>query len=77
MRKSEMIEKLCEPIVVGDVNLHLWPSEAEVILNRIEELGMQPPSYIQEYRAGYLDEFGQEVTDSELIREWEPEDEKK
>ena len=43
MRRSKMIEALTEPIIARDVELHLWPSEAEAILERIEELGMLPP----------------------------------
>lgn len=43
MKRSEMIRKLASQILVGDVDLWLYPAEAEAILDRLEELGMRPP----------------------------------
>lgn len=44
MKRSEMINKLCEPITLDNIDLHLSPEEADAILKRIEQLGMLPPN---------------------------------
>lgn len=45
MKRSEMILKLIErPIFINeDVTLHLFKTEAEVLLSYVEQLGMLPP----------------------------------
>ena len=43
MKRSEMIEKLLEPLGIEGLDLHLFRIEAEAILTRVEELGMLPP----------------------------------
>lgn len=44
MKRSKMIELLCNEIHMDDVTLHLWPSEANAILVTLEQAGMLPPS---------------------------------
>jgi hypothetical protein len=63
-----LISKPLEIDTEGGLCLHLFPSEAEAILNRMEELGMLPPAICKN---GYP--FG----DSYYANEWESEDEKK
>ena len=68
MKRSEMIEKLCQPLKVNgdDLTLHLFPAEAEAVLGRLESLGMLPPGYFTENYDG---------TASHLHKnKWEPED---
>jgi len=64
MKRSEMIKKLCEPIQLGNVDLHLWPEEAEAILNILEKLGMRPTE---------AENFGSHYTIYNVVK-WEPED---
>lgn len=66
MKRSEMIKKLSEPIVLGNVDLHLWSEEAEAILSRMEGLGMLPPRITDVPEERVLD-LGK--------HKWEPEDE--
>lgn len=47
MKRSEMIAKLMEPIKIGDVDLHLYKSEAEAVLLVVERAGMCPPDNTQ------------------------------
>jgi hypothetical protein len=46
MKRSEMIKKLTERIKIdmqGVIDICLFESEADAILNRLEQLGMRPP----------------------------------
>jgi hypothetical protein len=74
MKRSEMIQKLASQILVGDVDLWLFPIEAKAILDRLEELGMRPPSYIGLMANGK--EYNPETDfarDTLRFHDWEPE----
>jgi len=50
MKRSKMVEQLCEPITVeGLGNLHLLPAEADAILGLLEQLGMKPPTLPEDH----------------------------
>lgn len=71
VKRSEMIDILCQPIKVNPkIDLHLLPAEANAILNKLEEAGMQPPT-IEEKR--YRIEGDAGIID--MVNEWEAEDE--
>lgn len=72
MKRSEMIKKLCEPIQLGNVDLHLWPEEAEAILKVLEDAGMRPPKPQSANTDNPI--FLELENYIKLLYKWEPED---
>lgn len=52
MKRSEMVKILSAPTVIDNVSFQLWPSEAEAVLQVIEQAGMLPPEYLDR-KAGW------------------------
>lgn len=72
MKRSEMIDRLDSLLYtqsdLDDVSSKLM---SKVILDFVEKLGMEPPSYIAN------DQSGQYGVTSYYVNEWEPEDDEK
>lgn len=77
MKRSEMIKLITELTLSIDTEFKLNALEAELLLSKLEEVGMKPPTYTERIPATFRDLSG-DVKVMGLIRSeaegWEPED---
>ena len=73
MKRSEMVKLITEVVLNEKSEFTLTKDEADLILKKIEEAGMESPPHQEQFGTGYPDEYGFEMIDVRWAPGWEQE----